>query len=146
MAKNKIYDQRLNAEDREAAEIGSKICWNKFTRFMDKFLEIIFIITLLALSVWGIVRQFIHDRKFNFQLTLISFYLFMFSSLIFLSFINNITVLTYFGFMRGRFSKSFFFLFCSCILLPGDSSAGGILDDVAWSYVLSLTLMVGSIL
>ena len=113
---------------------------------MDKFLEIIFIITLGSLSVWGIVRQFVYDHKFSFEFTITSVYLFIFASLIFLSLINNITVLTYFGFMRGRISKSFFFLFCSCLLLPGDSNAASIIPEIAWSYALSITLMVASIL
>ena len=113
---------------------------------MDKFLEIIFIITLGSMSVWAIVRQFVWDHKFSFEFTVTSVYLFIFASLIFFSLINNLTVLTYFGFMRGRISKSFFFLFCSCMLLPGDSAAASIIPNEAWSYVLSITLMVASVL
>ena len=56
MVKSKIYEERLNAEDREAAQKGAKGCWNKFTRLTDKFIEAIFIVTLGSLGVWGILR------------------------------------------------------------------------------------------
>ena len=46
----------LSAEDREAAELGAKTCWNKFTRFADKSVEIIFILTLSGIGIWGIVK------------------------------------------------------------------------------------------
>ena len=45
--------RQFQAHDREALEAGSKVCWNRFTRFLDKFVEVVFIGTLSLLAVWN---------------------------------------------------------------------------------------------
>ena len=46
---------KIDAEDKEALEKGAKTCWNKFSRFTDKFSEIMFIVALSALSLFNFV-------------------------------------------------------------------------------------------
>ena len=49
---------KIDAEDKEALEKGAKSCWNKFSRFTDKFSEFIFIGSLTAVSLFNFVFQF----------------------------------------------------------------------------------------
>ena len=50
------------------------------------------------------------------------FYYVLFAALIFMSTRENSKVLFYFGFLRGRFSKTLFLLFCACIIFPTSKS------------------------
>ena len=47
--------QRLEAADKESMAQSSKHCWNKFTRFLDKFSELVFIGLLLTQAFWNMI-------------------------------------------------------------------------------------------
>ena len=115
-----IADRRYEMSDREALEIGAKSCFNQFVRVLDKFTEATFILALTALGVWNFISQFIVKKAtFSVAQSLLSIYLLGAAALLSLSLKNNLTVLTYFGFMRGKLTKSLFLLFCSCMTMPG---------------------------
>ena len=40
-------------------EAGAKSCWNKFTRFLDKFSEGSFVLCLVANAIWTLASLFI---------------------------------------------------------------------------------------
>ena len=46
--KHDIATMKFKAADKEAVEKSAKTCWNKLTRFLDKFSEIVFIFCLTA--------------------------------------------------------------------------------------------------
>ena len=56
-----INQIKYEASDREQMEKGAKHTWNKFTRFLEKFTEVTFIVTLVANAVWNIVSMFVGD-------------------------------------------------------------------------------------
>ena len=145
--------QRLEATDKETIAQNSKHCWNKFTRFLDKFSELVFIITLIGLGFWNIIGQFFKTSKtnvdgkkpvsqpkvgFNLLTTALALMYFFFAFLIFFSMRNNITVLTYFGFMRGKFTKGMFFIFCAALTLPNVYCVYG--DWIAWPVFIVLAI------
>ena len=45
----------LDAKDKETIATNSKHCWNKTTRFLDKFVEIIFILSLVGLGLFNLI-------------------------------------------------------------------------------------------
>ena len=46
---------KFQAEDKERLERGSIFCWNQTTRFLDKFVEIMFIAVLSLLAIWNFI-------------------------------------------------------------------------------------------
>ena len=54
---------KFDAQDRELMETGAKSCWNKFTRFVDKFTEIIFMLALCGRAIYSIIMMFIGANK-----------------------------------------------------------------------------------
>ena len=54
---------KFDAQDRENMESGAKSCWNKFTRFVDKFTEIIFMLALCGHAIYSIVTMFVGAKK-----------------------------------------------------------------------------------
>ena len=54
------------AAERDKHERKSLTTYNKCTRFIDKFVELIFIITLTVLGIWNFVQMFVLKKvKFN---------------------------------------------------------------------------------
>ncbi len=53
---------------------------------------------------------------------------------------ENNTILLYFGFLRGRFSKSFFLLFCSSLIFPLDRLQNSQID---YFFIIFGYCMVG---
>ena len=79
--------------------------------------------TLISTCAWNIRRMFfgddedtIKDHKFI-NLILCVYYVIL-SFVIFLSMKGNERLLFYFGFLRGKLSKSFFLLFCAALVFP----------------------------
>ena len=72
--------------------------------------------------------------------------MFAFAALNFHSWKNNITALTYFGFMRGIFSKVIFLFYCSTLILPFTSFAhqdyvNGTINYITFGFLVFLALM-----
>ena len=67
------------------------------------------------------------------------------ATLLFLSMRENQTVLFYFGFLRGKFSKTLFLLFCSCIVLPtentGSSSGDSTINELVGGFLMVVALL-----
>ena len=114
---------KFDAADKEAMERHAKACWNKLTRFLDKFTEITFMVCLTASGVWNVASMFVGDDKGFHLLRLVLgvYYLFM-ALLVYMSWTANIEFITYFGFMRSAVYKSFFLLFCACLTFPNKYS------------------------
>ena len=114
--------------DKELAAAGAKNCWNKFTRFLDKFTELIFISSLVGIAIWNIVFMIVgtHSTEtgFSYIMTslIIGYQLFL-ASLILMSWKGNLNYLTYFGFMRGKLSKALFLIFAGAFCFPGRYSS-----------------------
>ena len=53
-----VHRIKVDMADKEALERGARTCWNKFSRFADKFTEIIFIVSLITISLWNFVNMF----------------------------------------------------------------------------------------
>ena len=110
----------FQARDREYMERKSITTYNKCTRFIDKFVEIIFMVSLAVLGIWNFVQQFVlKGSYFNVWQTILSFYLIGLALMIYWSWSFNCRFLVYFGFMQGTFTKTLFFLFSACMTLPG---------------------------
>ena len=105
-------------------ERHAKACWNKFTRFLDKFTEITFIVCLTANGLWNIVSMFVgNDKGFNLLRMVLSVYYVFMALLVYMSWTANIEFITYFGFMRSAVYKSFFLFFCACLTFPNKYSS-----------------------
>ena len=134
---------RYEVADKEAMERGAKSVWNKFTRLLDKFTEIIFILCLVGVGSWNIASMFVGedpaDKGFSILRTLLAVYMFFIAFLIFISWRANITFLAYFGFMRGSFSKALFLLFAGCLCFPNDHSTKN-LDGLQWVIAVVLCI------
>ena len=50
-----VDSKRFDAADKEKSSQTTKHCWNKFTRFMDKITEILFISILLSFGLWNFI-------------------------------------------------------------------------------------------
>ena len=115
-------EARFAAEDKEKLERGAKNCWNKSTRILDKFIEVIFITALVTEAVCNQLFSFVGCDSacegFKLMTLLLSLYQLFLAFIIFESWRGNITVLTYIGFMRGRASKSLFLVFTACMVAP----------------------------
>ena len=110
---------KFDAADKEALELHAKACWNKFTRFADKFSELTFIICLSITGLYVLIMQFVvKSVTFDLLRTLLAFYYIFMAMLIFASWKAKVNFLIYFGFMRGRLSKCLFLLFCACMSFP----------------------------
>ena len=109
------------------AAAGAKNCWNKFTRFLDKFTEIIFISSLIGMGIWNIVFMIVGEKKdtgFNYVMTsILVAYQWFLAVLIFKSWKGDLTYLTYFGFMRGKLAKALFLIFAGAFCFPGRYSS-----------------------
>ena len=141
-----IDEMKYAAIDREELEVNSRTCWNKFTRLLDKFVEIIFIFSLVGNGIWNMLSMFLgstEDKKFSFLRFLLCFYYWFLALLIFTSWRSNIGFLTYFGFMRGTFSKSLFLLFCACLCFPNKYSTR---QNTVLSYVIAYVLIISACL
>lgn len=140
---------QFQAEDRERLERGSIFCWNQTTRFLDKFVEVLFIGILSLLAIWNFIDQFFSStKKFGFGPTLLSAYLLGLAGMIYLSWTANLKFLVYFGFMQSHLPKSMFFLFCACMTLPGhdgDYFSGGPTGDKTLSYLVSILLILAAL-
>ena len=123
---------------------------NQFLICLDKFSDTVFIIILTGLGVWNFVKNFFHkDWHFNHQVVLLSLTFIFMACLLLGSLTGNVTVLTYFGFLRGKVSKAIFLLFCSCMTLPGsggNKDTDGPTGSAIIGYPLSFTLIAASIL
>ena len=140
----------FQARDREYIERKSITKYNKCTRFIDKFVEIIFIIILGVLGIWNFVQQFVlQGEYFNLWQTTLSVYLIGMSLMIYWSWSFNCRFLVYFGFMQGTFTKSLFFLFTACMTLPGADgmiNSTGPTGNRVFSYIVAYFLGFCSIL
>ena len=116
-------------EDKEAMTKGAKTCWNKFSHFTDKFTEIIFIAGLTIVSLYNFIVMFTKTGSFNLITLMLSIYLLVLATMIYKSWKSDITFLMYFGFLRGKLSKTLFLLFCACMTFPRDSK-----DKNAWVW------------
>ena len=106
--------------DREYHERRSITMYNKFSRCLDKFVELTFIIVYIILGVWNFISQFIiNDKKANFWQTMLTIYLLFFAWMIYMSWNFNVKFLLYFGFMQGTLNKAIFLFFTACFVLPG---------------------------
>ena len=139
--------------DKELAAAGAKNCWNKFTRFLDKFTEIIFISSLTGMAIWNLVFMIIGkkgDKGFNYVITtfIIAYQVFL-ASLILMSWRGNLNYLTYFGFMRGKLSKALFLIFCGGFCFPGKYSSQWQLAEHTWiwiDYTVAIILIIAGVL
>ena len=141
--KHDIATMKFKAADKEAVEKSAKTCWNKLTRFLDKFSEIVFIFCLTANAIWNLLSMFLGDdptdKGFSMLRLLLSIYFMFLAVLIFTSWRANINFLTYFGFMRSNFSKCLFLLFCSCMSFPNKYSTS---QNLFLSNFIAYTLVV----
>ena len=69
---------------------------------------------------------------------LLCIYYLILALMIYKSWKADITFLMYFGFMRGRISKTLFLVFCACLTLPRDSSFGMTQNALHWTLSLVL--------
>ena len=117
------------ASEQEQLESNSRICWNRFTRLLDKFIELIFVLSLVTVAIGNQVFCFIGapsgtaNTGFHPRTLLVSFYQLFLALLIFLSWRGNTKILTYFGFMRGSLTKAIFLLFAAAMVSPGKYAA-----------------------
>ena len=64
------------------------------------------------------------------------------AAVLYLSMKGHETILMYFGFLRGKFSKAFFLLFCACIVLNSPDSG-----KIGWSrWTIGAILALAAIL
>ena len=123
-------------------ERHAKACWNKFTRFLDKFTEITFIVCLTANGLWNIVSMFVgNDKGFNLLRMVLSVYYVFMALLVYMSWTANIEFITYFGFMRSAVYKSFFLFFCACLTFPNKYSSN---DYTTPTYIVAIVLCIAA--
>ena len=142
-----LMQVRYEAKDREHMESTAKSAWNKFTRFLDKFVEIIFISVLIANGIWNLVSMFVgndpDDKGFSILRLLLLLNYFFLAVLIFASWRGNLTVLVYFGFLRVPTSKALFLLFCACMTFPSEVSSKQTNEVM---FVLAIILIIAAVL
>ena len=73
----------------------------------------------------------------------------MMAAMLYLSMINNVKILYYFGFLRGMMSKAIFLLFCAALVFPMDGGCNSVpgCKDEGWinriaGYILSIIALV----
>ncbi len=114
----------MEAQYKESMETNAKSCWNKFSRFADKFSEVIFLCSLVGLGVWSFFQQFLMSKTgFSIVQILYSIQLIFMGGLIYGSIKSQPDLLVYFGFMRSNFNKILFKLYCACLIFPSSSGA-----------------------
>ena len=133
-----VHRIKIDMADKEAMERGARTCWNKFSRWADKFSELIFIISLVTISLWNFLIMFQKDKKFSFVTLMLCIYYLLLALMIYKSWKADITFLMYFGFMRGRISKTLFLVFCACLTLPRDENFSMTNNFLHWSISLLL--------
>ena len=136
---------KIDVEQKEQLEKGAKSCWNKFSHFTDKFTEVIFIVSLSLVSLYSFISMFIKGGKFSIFTLLQSIYQIILAPMVYKSWKAEVTFLMYFGFLRGRFSKTLFLLFCACMTFPSQANSQretGFLFFL--HYTLSYTLCFAS--
>ena len=133
-----VHRIKIDVADREALERGSRTCWNKFSRWVDKFTEIIFIVSLITISLGNFITMFGTGHKFDFKTFLCCIYYLILALMIYKSWKADITFLMYFGFMRGRISKTLFLVFCACLTLPRDGTFSMTNNMLNWCISLLL--------
>ena len=132
---------KLSEEDQERLKTGAKTCWEKFTTFVDKFSELIFIVALLASCGWNIYHLFVaQDPSYTnhmFISILLCVYYIIFAAILFLSMRGHEKVLFYLGFLRGRMSKAIFLMFLACLVFPvSTDDAGSSLSTMAGAFLM----------
>ena len=136
---------KIDIEDQEAMQKGAKTCWNRFSYYVDKFSEVIFISCLVIVSLYNLVEMFTKSGKFNLITLMLSIYLIIMATMIYKSWKSDITFLMYFGFLRGKLSKTIFLLFCACMTFPRQSSSDTVDFFRVTNYIISYGLCAASV-
>ena len=139
--------------DKRAAIDGCKNCCHRFTIFVEKFSELIFVTSMLAATgfkiFWTIMSTDSGDflQKVAYLSTCIHYVIF--SIILFMSMRGNEQVKYYFGFLDGQVSKCVFLLFCANLVWPInviDLDDNGVSGIVYFLKALSVCLIAVAIL
>ena len=120
---------KMSEADKAAMKDGAKTCWSNFKTFVDRFTELIFICTMMGACVYTIIFDLIPKadvpegtnkpkEKHSFEMIIQCIYLVVLSFVVVLSMRGDERMLRYFGFLRGKLSKAFFYLFCTSLVFP----------------------------
>ena len=152
---NKI---NVSDADKQAAKEGAKTCWTSFKTFVDRFTELIFIATMMGACVYTVLIDMVLSKKAVdkdgkavpntpdkhwVEMIIQCIYLVMLSGVTVLSMRGDERMLKYFGFLRGKLSKAFFYLFCTSLVFPVNQTDKDFYDP---RCLAAYTLLVISIL